>query len=62
MDEIVRPKLGDIVEITCSGERGQVIGRAEYLNAEPNNFVRYQNSLGTATEQWWPDSAVTVAP
>lgn len=60
MSETAKPKLGDIVKIRCSDERGQVIGRAEYLTAEPNNLVRYQTSIGTAVEAWWPDSAVEV--
>lgn len=50
--------LGQEVVIQVSGERGQVIGRAEYLNSENQYWVRYKRADGTATEAWWHESAL----
>jgi hypothetical protein len=56
------PVLGGQVTIKASGETGEVIGRAHYLTSEPNNLLRYKRADGVATEGWWPDSALEVAP
>ena len=55
-------ELGANVEITVSGERGQVIGSAHYLHDENQYFVRYRSLMGQATEQWWGESALQSAP
>ena len=55
------PKLRDSVRIICSGETGQVIGRAEYTNAGPQCLVRYSGADGRAVEAWWNDDALEVA-
>ena len=54
--------LGTNVEITVSGERGQVIGCAHYMQDENRYLVRYRNLMGQATEQWWGESALQSAP
>lgn len=54
-------KLGDDVRIICSGETGQVVGRAEYTNANPQCFVRYMAADGRAVEQWWNDDALEMS-
>ena len=51
-------KLGDTVEITASGEQGLVVGRAHYLNADPNYLVRYKAGDGRAVESWWAEDAL----
>ncbi len=52
--------LGGKVTITASGETGEVIGRAEYSNAEDGYLVRYKAGDGRATESWWSESALTA--
>ena len=42
-------------------EYGEVIGRAEYTDAEPQYLVRYMAGDGRATEQWWAESALRAA-
>jgi len=51
-------KLGSTVSITCSQEQGKVIGRAEYLNAEPSYLIRYRCADGRAVESWWTEQAL----
>lgn len=53
-------RLGDEVAIAASGETGEVIGRAEYSNAEDGYLVRYKAGDGRATESWWGESALTA--
>lgn len=53
-------ELRDQVSITTSGERGEIIGRAEYTTAEDNYLLRYTTAQGVATEAWWPESALTA--
>lgn len=50
--------LGDCVKMLRSTEDGQVIGRAEFLHAEPSYLVRYEDATGRQTEQWWGESAL----
>ena len=50
--------LSDSVKIAASGETGEVIGRAEYSNAENGYLVRYKAGDGRATESWWGESAL----
>lgn len=50
--------LSDSVNIAASGETGEVIGRAEYSNAENGYLVRYKAGDGRATESWWGESAL----
>jgi hypothetical protein len=46
------------VRIVCSGEIGEVIGRAQYKNSTNQYLVRYQAADGRATEQWWSYDAL----
>lgn len=50
--------LHDDVVISTSGERGQVIGRAEYTNSCNSYMIRYKSADGRAVEQWWPEDAL----
>jgi hypothetical protein len=52
-------ELKQEVQITASGERGEVIGRAEYSNAEPAFFIRYKAADGRAVEQWWTEQSLS---
>lgn len=52
-------KLNAQVRISASGERGQVIGRAEYVNAEPSYYIRYVAADRKALESWWSEGALT---
>lgn len=51
--------LGAAVAITVSSEKGVVIGRAEYINAENSYLVRYKAADGRAVESWWNESAAS---
>lgn len=46
-------ELGEPVEIDVSGERGTVIGRAEYEANAPQYFVLMKAADGRAVTQWW---------
>ena len=51
--------LGERVKITCSGEVGEVTGRAEYFSTdEESYYIRYKAADGRATEAWWGGSAL----
>lgn len=47
------------VKIKCSGEEGEVIGRAEYSNCGDQYQVRYKTADGRAEEKWWSEDALT---
>lgn len=51
-------ELGDTVVIDASGEKGEVIGRAEYIASSNQYYVRYKNAQGVAVEQWWAEEAL----
>ena len=51
-------ELNHGVTITVSGEQVEIIGRAEYVHAEPSYLVRYKASDGRAVETWWTESAL----
>lgn len=50
-------ELGARVELE-SGEKGLVIARAEYLEAEPSYYIRYVAADGRLTECWWSGAAI----
>lgn len=50
--------IGQRVELAESGERGTVIGRAEYQDQPPLYLVRYRAADGRQTEAWWAVSAL----
>lgn len=50
--------LGQRVVITVSGEEGEVIARAEYLQSENNYLLRYKDAQGMAREEWWREGAL----
>lgn len=54
-------ELDQFVDIDASGERGQIIGRAEYQHSENSYLVRYKTMTGTAQELWWVESSLVIA-
>jgi hypothetical protein len=55
-------ELKQKVVIECSGEAGEVIGRAEYsASSEPSYQLRYKCADGRARECWWTESALVAA-
>jgi len=52
-------ELGAEVKIGVSGERGVVIGRAQYLDSKNCYYLRYMAADGRATESWWNEGALT---
>jgi hypothetical protein len=53
--------LGQRVEISESGERAMIEGRAEYITADPTYFIRYKTAEGVAVEKWWTETALKAA-
>ena len=53
-------QLDDELNITCSGETGFVIGRAEYTNQQPQYLLRYKSADGRAVESWWAEDALSA--
>ncbi|KQP37580.1 hypothetical protein [Pseudorhodoferax sp. Leaf274] len=60
MSKTFQIELGARVRIDCSGEEGEVRGRAEYVDAESTYFVHYKAADGRATEAWWRETALTT--
>ncbi len=50
--------LKEDVIISCSGESGEIIGRAEYVSWDDQYFIRYKAADGRAEEEWWSESAL----
>lgn len=53
-------KLGQQVCISVSGEAGEVVGRAEYLETENSYYLRYKSADGRAVQAWWEASALAL--
>jgi hypothetical protein len=51
-------KIGDEVKFRLSDERGCVIGRAEYAEAERDVLVRYKAGDGCQRETWAKETAL----
>lgn len=60
MDEL-KFQLNQTVVIKVSGEDGQIVGRAQYMNASPSYLVRYKSGDGRAVESWWSEDALHAA-
>ena len=46
------------MKITVSGEHGNIIARAEYVDTTPQYLLRYKCGDGRAVESWWGESAI----
>lgn len=53
-------KLNDKVKL-ASGEAGEVIGRAQYVDSNPQYQVRYVAADGRMVQDWWNESALAAA-
>lgn len=53
-------KLGIRVKLVESDEQGTIIGRAHYLDVNPQYLVRYKDANGHLLECWWHESAVVA--
>ena len=54
--------LEDFVQMRMgSGERGVVIGRAEFSEMDNQYFVRYVAADGRQVENWWSENAITAS-
>lgn len=51
-------ELGAKVQLVPSGEKGIVVGRAEYVNSGDTYHTRYVNAHGVLVESWWPEDAL----
>ncbi len=51
-------ELNQTVMIKASGEFGQIIGRAEYVDSKPLYHVHYKCADGRAVTQWWGESLI----
>lgn len=58
-------ELTQVVVIGNDGDekaqRGTIEGRAEYVGAENNYFVRYRNAHGNFTEGWFVEHTLAAA-
>ncbi|MEG0937927.1 MAG: hypothetical protein RSE32_03250 [Comamonas sp.] len=45
--------LGQLVQISISGEQGQVRARGDGVERANQYLVHYKTAQGEATEQWW---------
>lgn len=53
-------QLQESVAIAVSGERGTIVGRAEYTNQSPQYLIRYKTADGRAIESWWAQDALAL--
>ena len=51
-------KLRSTVTITASSTKGEVMGRAQYVDSNPSYLVRYCDGTGTMRENWMSESAL----
>lgn len=53
--------LNQNITLALSGEKGVVIGRAEYVEGVERYLVRYVNGNGSQVEEWLTPSAISAA-
>lgn len=51
-------KLDQPVKLRDSNETGRVIGRAHFVDSNPQYHIRYRAGDGRVVESWWNESAV----
>lgn len=52
--------LGQQLQISASGEAGDVIARSESIHNENQYLLRYRAADGRAVQDWWGESALSV--
>lgn len=53
--------IGANVSLSMSGEKGEIIGRAEYKTESNKYYVRYVTAQGSQTEDWISENALVSA-
>ena len=53
-------EMYDIVIISVSNERGEIIGRAEREGDLLEYLVRYNDGNNCAVERWWSENAIEL--
>lgn len=51
-------KLDQPVKLRDSDETGHVIGRAHYVDSNPQYQIRYKAGDGRVVESWWYETAI----
>lgn len=56
MPKVFNRELGSRVDIRMSGEMGEIRGRAEYMDSNPQYFVTYTAGDGCQRTAWFYES------
>lgn len=54
-------ELGQVVQVTVSGEEGHVKGRAEYANSCNQYLIHYRAADGRAVDAWFEEGEISPA-
>ena len=54
-------QMGTRVSLIESGEKGKIIGLAEYDRTDNNYLIRYKAGDGRCVEDWWTESAIRLS-
>ncbi|MEY0287979.1 hypothetical protein AB7303_15305 [Providencia rettgeri] len=54
-------ELGQVVQVTISGEEGHVKGRAEYKNMDNQYYIHYLTADGRGVDGWFDESELSPA-
>lgn len=54
-------ELGQVVQVTVSGEEGHVKGRAEYANSCNQYLIHYCAADGRAVDAWFEEGEIAPA-
>lgn len=54
-------ELGQVVQVTISGEEGHIKGRAEYQNDANQYYVHYLSADGHAVNAWFEEGELSPA-
>lgn len=56
-------ELNQPVQLSMSGEKGVIIGRAEYIGGNPPSYrVRYVDAVGRQQTDWFDDTSIEAQP
>ncbi len=54
--------LGSKIKIKSSGEKGEVIGRAQHRGAPDSYYIHYRAADGRAVSAWWARDLISASP
>ncbi|HBV8337116.1 TPA: hypothetical protein OL733_003933 [Citrobacter freundii] len=54
-------ELGQVVEVSISGEEGHIKARAEYTNSCNQYLIHYQTADGRASDAWFEEGEIQAA-